>query len=71
MTGGELYWFYLFVDEDTSIAQPLCQLLSQFGESFPRFIVKNLSRPDVLRLIEMVLAYTNFPGYFGVDEDLS
>ncbi|KAJ1558402.1 hypothetical protein HK405_013767, partial [Cladochytrium tenue] len=61
----------LTTEEDTLVAQPLCELLSQFCETFSRFVARNLARPDVVRLLNMVLAFTNFPGHFGVDEELS
>ncbi|KAJ3265700.1 hypothetical protein HDU77_004230 [Chytriomyces hyalinus] len=59
-------------EEDVETGHAICSLLSQVGESFPKYIVKNLGTSvHVLRLIEMVLRFTAFPGYYGIDEDIS
>ncbi|KAJ3228004.1 hypothetical protein HDU81_006371 [Chytriomyces hyalinus] len=59
-------------EEDVETGHAICSLLSQVGESFPKYIVKNLGTSvHVLRLIEMVLRFTAFPGYYGIDEDVS
>ncbi|KAJ3063652.1 hypothetical protein HDU98_000546 [Podochytrium sp. JEL0797] len=74
LTGGIVYEEFkkCLEEEDTEVGRALCTLLSQLGESFPKYIVKNLgSSNEVLRLIEMMLRFTGFPGYYGVEEDFS
>ncbi|KAJ3214810.1 hypothetical protein HDU67_001196 [Dinochytrium kinnereticum] len=56
---------------DPASLQPLCEIITSLGEKFPKFIVKNMTRPDVLTLLEMVLACSSFPGFYGVDEEIS
>ncbi|KAJ3204205.1 hypothetical protein HDU82_006002 [Entophlyctis luteolus] len=62
-------------ERDSDTAQTICALLSQVGESFPKYIVKNLANTPasqhILRLIEAVLHFTAFPGTYGVDEEVS
>ncbi|ORY48602.1 hypothetical protein BCR33DRAFT_39718 [Rhizoclosmatium globosum] len=59
-------------EEDAEVGHTLCLLLSQLGESFPKYMIKNLgTSQDVLRLVEMMLRFTGFPGYYGMDEELS
>ncbi|KAI8616165.1 armadillo-type protein [Chytriomyces sp. MP71] len=59
-------------EQDAYTAHALCTLLSQVGESFPKYIVKKMGGESlVLRLLEMILRLTAFPGFYGVDEDVS
>ncbi|KAJ3141475.1 hypothetical protein HK100_006230 [Physocladia obscura] len=62
-----------FTEKDVETAHAFCTLVSQIGESFPKYVVKNLTGASTptLHLVEMVLAFTGFPGYYGVDEDLT
>ncbi|KAJ3330797.1 Importin-13 [Blyttiomyces sp. JEL0837] len=58
-------------EEDTHVAQQICALISQFAESFPKYFVKNITRPDVQTIIDLLLRFSAFPGYFGIDEEIS
>ncbi|KAJ3025772.1 UNVERIFIED_CONTAM: hypothetical protein HDU68_006706 [Siphonaria sp. JEL0065] len=74
LTNGMVYAEYqkCLEEEDTEVANALCTLLAQVGDSFPKYMIKNIgTSQDVLRLVEMMLRFTGFPGYYGVDEDFS
>ncbi|KAI9344275.1 armadillo-type protein [Obelidium mucronatum] len=74
LTSGMVYAEYqkCLEEEDTDVAHSLCTLLAQLGESFPKYMIKNLgTSQNVLRLVEMMLRFTGFPGYYGIDEDFS
>ncbi|KAJ3412911.1 hypothetical protein HDV05_008775 [Chytridiales sp. JEL 0842] len=58
-------------EQDPETARPLCQLLSKFAESFPKYLIANLDSQPTLLFLEMLLGFSNFPGYFAADEDVS
>ncbi|KAJ3197265.1 hypothetical protein HK101_005037 [Irineochytrium annulatum] len=58
-------------EQDTIVMQSLSDLVVTLGKVFQRYMVKNIHRTDVLQLLEMILACTDFPGYFHVEEEIS
>ncbi|KAJ3096358.1 hypothetical protein HDU97_006005 [Phlyctochytrium planicorne] len=56
---------------DPATIKPVCEILAAMGERFPSFIVQHMAQPQVITLLEMLLACTGFSGFYGVDEEIS
>ncbi|TPX34037.1 hypothetical protein SmJEL517_g03188 [Synchytrium microbalum] len=56
-------------DDESSVK--ICQLLIEFGEHYATFLICNLLRQDVTIYMDMLLAYSQYPGVFAVDEEIS
>ncbi|KAJ1975437.1 hypothetical protein H4R33_006655 [Dimargaris cristalligena] len=58
-------------DTDEDAARVLCNLLLAFAEGFTDFILTQLQHPAINNLLEYLLRYTDYPGYFGHDQEIS
>jgi hypothetical protein len=58
-------------EEDEETARLLAKLFTTFGEAYTDYIVKQLARPDVNWLMNMIIQLTGFEGYVPVDQEVS
>ncbi|KAJ1924246.1 hypothetical protein IWQ60_005349 [Tieghemiomyces parasiticus] len=59
-------------EENEAEARVLARLLLSFAEGFPDLVAEGLGRrPEVDRLVELLFAFTGFPGHFAVDQEVS
>ena len=52
-------------------AHSLCKLLVAMGEHSISYIASHISQQLVQNFLKMMLSYTSFPGWYGVDEEES
>lgn len=67
-------WFrYLNVAAESidEISRAFCKLIVTLGDHSLVYLVKNINEPLVQNFLQIMMGYTGFPGYFGVDEDES
>lgn len=60
-----------YQENDETFLGPYCRLMVAFGETFTSYIVKNFDHPHITGLLDVLLKCTNFPGYYGTDEEIS
>ncbi|KAG8982393.1 hypothetical protein FRB93_008149 [Tulasnella sp. JGI-2019a] len=53
------------------ISHAFCKLILALGEHSSIYIADHMLDPNVQTLLRVILGYTGFPGWFGVDEDES
>lgn len=58
-------------EEDEETARLLAKLFTTFGETYTDYIVKQLARPDVNWLMNMITQLTGFEGYVPIDQEVS
>ncbi|KAI9204779.1 armadillo-type protein [Polychytrium aggregatum] len=58
-------------ETDEHTAKVICNILVELGLNFTPYFVKNFLRDDVQVFYEMILACTNFEGYYAGDQELS
>ncbi|KAI9145245.1 armadillo-type protein [Paraphysoderma sedebokerense] len=58
-------------DGDEDYVKNFCNLSCALAETFPDYIIRNITDSSTSQLLEMILMCTAFPGYYGVDEEIS
>lgn len=50
------------------VSRGLCKMLVAVGDHSLDYITKHIHAPSVLAYLEILLGFTGFPGWYGVDE---
>ncbi|KAI9106250.1 armadillo-type protein [Phlyctochytrium arcticum] len=58
-------------EQDEDAARPICRLMVEFGESFYGNLITHIHQEQMRTYLDMMLACTGFPGYFGPEQTLS
>ncbi|KAJ1659801.1 hypothetical protein IWQ61_001166 [Dispira simplex] len=61
----------IFQSGDEEKGRPLCSLLVSFAETFSDDFGQRLGDPSIAPLLQGLIGFTNFPGYFASDQDIS
>lgn len=66
-------WRTCMTETDDTVARTLSRLLTTFGETYTDSISRAFQHPtpQLQCYLEIMLSLTNYPGYFGVDQDIS
>ncbi|KAJ1968875.1 hypothetical protein IWQ62_000977 [Dispira parvispora] len=56
---------------DEEQGRPFCSLLVSFAETFSDDFGQRLGDPSIAPLLQGLIGFTNFPGYFACDQDIS
>ncbi|TPX50299.1 hypothetical protein SeMB42_g02293 [Synchytrium endobioticum] len=73
LTTGPIYAEFkrAFTARDDESSSKICQLVVDFAEQYAVFLVVHLARQDVGIFMDMLLAYTHYPGIFALDQEIS
>ncbi|KAH6595665.1 hypothetical protein BASA61_003729 [Batrachochytrium salamandrivorans] len=62
---------YAIRDEDESVVRHICIMLTELGENHVEYFWENILTPSVSKALDMLLDIIEYPGYFGVDQDVT
>ncbi|KAF8598080.1 ARM repeat-containing protein [Ceratobasidium sp. AG-I] len=57
--------------DSNHISHSTCKLVTALGEHSTQYLAAHLNDPPVQAFMKVVLGYTGFPGYYGIDEEES
>jgi len=65
-------WYFLSsVESGEDAVKNVCRLMTEFGNTFPNYVAKHLTHPDIVIYLETMLTFTGFPGYYTQDQEIS
>ncbi|KAF8305820.1 hypothetical protein DL93DRAFT_2065964, partial [Clavulina sp. PMI_390] len=66
--GREIYQASVETESIDEVGRGLCKMLAAIGDHSLDYVMQKLNDPRVLAFLEIMLGFTGFPGWFGVDE---